>query len=459
MVRSNPPETASMYPLAIYEQQELLASIYFDPDVLPEASEILGESHFTGHLQLVWRVLTDCYQQGVPFRPRDLAERFERSVAPGEERKDAIRFVVGCHAEPLAAFTSANWRYYADRLIRAKTLRTIYEVGVDLYRLSQCGHAEPEELLDDAYTQLDRAGIATQRHQGTRLFGEVLDELMEELERRRNDNVAAGISTGFYDLDDWLGGLRKGEMTVLAARPGEGKTALAMSVACNIAARGRRALVVSREMTQLDLAERCIAGYSRVNAVRLRQGDYDDQDLHRLADAYLDLRGYQIILSDKRMKTPGQIAAEVRRQRMRGGLDLLVIDYLQLLRMPENLPSYEKVSQVSNAIKELALDYEIPVLALAQLNRDVERRSGQAKAKPKLSDLRDSGAIEQDADNVLFLHRPGDDEQTRQEVQLIIAKQRKGPAGRVCRLLWNRELARFENLAREFTTAPEEEGF
>ena len=447
------------YPLALHHQEELLASVFVNPDILPEVCELIDESHFAGHMRTVFLLFRFCYEHGHPFRPKQLADTLEAKFQSGENRNAAIRFIVDCHQVPLFAFTAACWEYYANQLVRAKVMRTLYDVGLEVYELSKKGHAEPDEILDVAYQALDGVETATHRHQGTRQFGTILDELIEVLGKRKTERTGS-LKTGLAEFDSFLGGLREGEMTVLAARPGQGKTALAMTIACNVAEAGGRVLVVSREMVQRDLAERCISGYSKVTASHLRAGTFTEEEFQNVIDAWNLMKVFQIIITDQRTKTPQQIAAEIRRQKMRGGLDLVVVDYLQLLRMTDDrLPAYERVSQVSGAMKELSLDYNVPMLVLAQLNREIEKRG--KNAKPLLSDLRDSGAIEQDADNVLFLYRESSEENAtpNESVNVVIAKQRKGPAGQEFELLWRRDLVKFENKATEWQTGAEEVKF
>ena len=270
----------------------------------------------------------------------------------------------------------------------------------------------------------------------------------------QGEHVTGGVETLLTDFDAMTGGLHESELIILAARPSMGKTALAMNIAENVAVeQGAPVLFVSLEMASIELADRLLCSRARVNGHRLRNGTISTDDRKRLVDTAAEISEAPLFVDDSPSRTVTEIAAAARRIRRHGDhLGLIVIDYLQLLE-PDNPrdPRQEQVSRMTRRLKGLAREMKVPILCLSQLNRQAEDSKDH---RPRLSHLRESGAIEQDADVVMFVHREeyylrGEEaEQVAGQGEIIISKQRNGPVGDV-ELIWRKEFTRFENKAPE----------
>lgn len=285
----------------------------------------------------------------------------------------------------------------------------------------------------------------------------ILDETFSRIFHRMDqDGDTGGIPTGFFGLDEMISGFRGSELLVLAARPSMGKTALVCNFAMAVGLavnketgesdRGPGCLLFSLEQAAPELAERFLCIHARINGHKLRQGDLTEAEQHAINQSGEILKRASIYIDDTAGRTMSQIAAISRRVKRRFGIGLVVIDYLQLIEPDEKgLPREQQIASITRRLKFLSKDLDIPVVALAQLNRGVEQREDK---RPRMSDLRESGAIEQDADVIMFLHRPAayDPEDRPGEADLIIAKNRSGPIGTVG-LTWLNEQLRFADRA------------
>jgi len=283
----------------------------------------------------------------------------------------------------------------------------------------------------------------------------VLLKAMERIDQRMRGTLGTdAVETGFADLDKLTGGLHNSELIILAARPSMGKTALAMNIAENVSIhQAVPTLFVSLEMSSMELADRLLCSVGRINGHRLRNGTLPQDERRRLVETAGKVSRGKLHVDDSPSRTVTEIAAAARRiKRVEGRLGLIVIDYLQLIE-PDNPsdPRQEQVAKIARRLKGLAREIETPVLCLAQVNRQTE---DAREHRPRLSHLRESGAIEQDADVVIFVHRDeyyrrGDErEQVAGQAELIVAKQRNGPIGDV-ELVWRKEYTRFEDKAPE----------
>lgn len=314
--------------------------------------------------------------------------------------------------------------------------------------LSIVGQAQDAADAETALEHAQKAVFAiADRGQGSRVvpFSEVLTEATERIDRRGLSSEAAGISTGFPDLDKITGGNHPAELTVLAARPSVGKTAFALNVSYHAANAGIPVLFASIEQSRAELGERTISLDTGIDAYRLRTGRLTSDDRPRIAAARQRLASLPLFIDDAPVQSMLNIAAATRRMKLRHGIRLVVIDYLQLIE-PEDrkAPRHEQVATVSRRLKALAKEINVPVLALAQLNRASESRSD---GRPRLSDLRESGQIEQDADNVLFLHREAKEPPPPvDDIEVIVAKQRNGPVGSAV-LRFDKRIVRLHNAA------------
>ena len=358
--------------------------------------------------------------------------------------------------------SAANLEYYA-RLVHEKyLLRRLIQTSEQILERAFEDQHEVREILDFA----EREILAVRGEQFGSSAGEVsqwLDDAIQKIHQLfENRGRPDGIPTGFPDLDRMINGMHPGEMIVIAARPSMGKTSLAMNIAENVAVRqGRPVAVFSLEMTAPQLTLRLLCSMARLDLRRIRDGLMNDDDFRRLHQASVDLAKAPLYIDDTPGLTIGELRARARRLRFEKKVELIVVDYLQLLRVPQRrgeINRQQEIAEISSGVKSLAKELQVPVVVLSQLNRDLER---DRTRKPRLSDLRESGAIEQDADVVGLLYRadPNDprkpasadeDEEIQTAeivpINLLIAKQRNGPVGDIY-LIFQRTTTRFESRA------------
>jgi len=343
---------------------------------------------------------------------------------------------------------SANVEYYAKIVKEKAILRNLIEAGSEIVTTAYDGSQEIEEILDQSERLIFKIA-QDQLRQGFVSMKVIADQSLKTIERlAENRQLVTGLSTGFPRLDEYTSGLQASDLIVIAARPGMGKTALAINIAQHIGMKeGKRVGVFSLEMSREQLFMRLLTGLARVDAHRLRTGRLSKQDWTGLMLALGEVSGAPIYIDD----TPGismlEMRAKSRRLKMEHGLDLVVVDYMQLIRGRGRFENRnQEISEISRSLKELAKELSLPVIAISQLSRAPEQRGGDRR--PQLSDLRESGAIEQDADVVMFIYREEvykQTEENRGRAQVIIAKQRNGPIGTID-LAFLREYTKFEEL-------------
>lgn len=351
-----------------------------------------------------------------------------------------------------AVATAAHVEHYAQIVHEKATLRGLIEASTDILRDAYDPTIEARMLLSRAEERV--FGILEEKGQGqVTSIRDVLFEAMARIDNRmKSDHAAGGLESGFDDFDEMTGGMHGSEMIILAARPSMGKTALAMNMVEHIAVNLQQpVLFVSLEMAALELGDRLLCSRAKVNGHRLRNGQITPEERQRLLQAAAEVSTAPLFIDDSPSRTMTEIAAAARRLKRRDGLALIAIDYLQLIE-PDNSrdPRQEQVAKIARRIKGLSRELNVPVLCLAQLNRQTEASRDN---KPQLSNLRESGAIEQDADVVMFIHREeyyATNEEERElvkgEADLLIRKQRNGPVGDV-KLTWLHDFTRFTNRA------------
>lgn len=350
--------------------------------------------------------------------------------------------------------TAANAVWYGKIVSEKSIVRNLIHAATEILRDSYEQAIEPRELL--AQSEAKIFSILEQKGTGdAATMIDILSEAMLRIDDRINRGGGiGGISTGLKELDEKTGGLHDSELVILAARPGMGKTALATTLAENVAMGEKHGvLFVSLEMSRLELAERMLCSRGRINGHSLRGGTLSQSDRRKLIEASSELSEAPIFIDDAPSRTMTEIAAVARRLKRRSNLRLIIIDYLQLIE-PDNQkdPRQEQVAKIARRLKGMARELNVPVLCLSQLNRQAEASKDNI---PKLSHLRESGAIEQDADIVIFVHREeyyATNEEARAEhrgkADIIVAKNRHGPTDTV-RLTWLKDFTRFENRASE----------
>jgi replicative DNA helicase len=352
--------------------------------------------------------------------------------------------------------SAANIRYYAGIVRERAILRHLIGACDDVAGLAfNTGGREASEILDDAERKIFEIAVAGSRaRKGVTPIKDALSDAVNRISAlfdRANPQDVTGIATGYVDLDRMTSGLQPGDMVVIAGRPSMGKTALAMNIAEHVGVDlGLPVLVFSLEMSASQLALRFLASRARVDLAKLRQANLTNDDWDRLTDGLAKLHPAPIDIDENGMITVNELRARARRvHRERGRLGLIVIDYIQLIASPQSADNRAtELGGISRLIKGLAKELEVPILVLSQLSRKVEERTDK---RPMMSDLRESGAIEQDADLIMMLYR--DDYYTKEMskepgvTEVIIGKHRNGPTGDV-RLTFLKEYCRFENLAR-----------
>jgi replicative DNA helicase len=428
-------------------EQCVLGSMLRDNPVIGDVLQIIRPDNFylDAHQKICQAIIT-LYDRGSPVDLMLLADELNN-------RKQIEEIGGYSYLGQLweAAPTAANAEYYA-RIVRDKAIvRHLIHSSNEVLRDAYDQAMPADELLESAERKiLDIAemGITGQ----TFTLAQALTEAYDRIDtRQQNDQTSiSGLPTGFIDLDEMTAGLQNSELIIMAARPSHGKTALAMNVARYVAVEDNQPVfVVSLEQSRIELAERLLCCQARVDSHKLRKGHLSSEDMQKLIEAGGTLRNAPLFIDD----TPGQgmlrIAANARRLKLREKIKLVVIDYLQLIE-PDNRRDnrQEQVANISRRLKFLARELQIPVMALAQVNRSSEDRTDH---KPRLADLRESGSIEQDADTVMLLHRPEMYEPGQHEgiLEIHIAKQRNGPTGDVS-LTFLKQFMRFEN----FVEAP-----
>lgn len=448
------PDIHRQLPQSLDAEKGVLSSILLSPaDVLGECVERLSEAHFYNPAhQTIYRLLIELWDKATPIDfvtlTQLLQDRGELDKAGGYAAVSELFTFVP---------TAANSTYYIEILIEKFLLREMIRTCTEM--TGRC-YEEPGNvrvLLDEVEQRV--LAIGEDRFKGSlpTMKDEVL-KAIDEIERlHKNKGGLTGLSTGFSRLDALTGGMRGSEMFVVAARPSMGKTAFAMNIAEHVAVELKKPVgVFSLEMSSSQLVQRLLCSSARVNLQRIRDGIMAQADSAKILRAAKALVETHIYIDD----TPGisilELRAKARRLRDRMGIELIVIDYLQLLRSPSRRAQDNRqieIAEISNGVKALAKELNIPVIVLAQLNRNPDNRPGASKGRPRLSDLRESGTIEQDADIVGLLVRQEvyeDDEEAKNErageAELIIAKQRNGPIDDIP-LTFLKEYTRFEDRA------------
>ena len=434
-------------PANVDAERAVLGSILLKPDVCDDIALLVRpEDFFDESHQLLYRHLLELHDSGKRIDTTIVVERL-RSRGDFDRVGGVATLTEALESVPHAAHAT----HYATIVRDKSMLRSLIDAGTDILRDAYDAVDEPRQLLARAeeriFSILERRSSAEARPIQT-----VLEEVMVRMDARmRNEQAIGGVETGFTDLDTLCGGLHNSELAILAARPSMGKTALAMNIAEHVAITARQpVLFVSLEMACLELADRLLCSAAQVNGHRLRNGTISQEDRRRLVQKSAEIGSAPLFIDDTPGRTLTEIAAVARRLKRKHGLTLIVIDYLQLIE-PDNPrdPRQEQVARIARRLKTMSRELDIPVLCLAQLNRQAEVSRDN---RPRLNHLRESGAIEQDADVVMFVHREEyyqtndeDRERVKGQAEIIVAKQRNGPIGDV-KLLWQHDYTRFVNL-------------
>jgi replicative DNA helicase len=485
-VFDTPPPLADAIPTTPHNleaEQALLGSILFDNAAYERLSDRLQPRHFFEPFhQRLFGAIEAFIRKGQLAEPIVLMERFRRD--PAFEELGGLRYLADLvDRAPPAANAADYGRVIYDLAIRRDLIRIGGEISVSA---QQDAETEARDQIEAAEQQLYGLAENGQASSGFQSFADALQGAVEmAAEAFSRDGGLAGVSTGLIDLDQKLGGLHPSDLLILAGRPSMGKTALATNIAYHVArnyawepqADGSRKTVnggvvafFSLEMSAEQLAMRILADASGVSSDRLRKGEIDQSEFGRVRDAALEIQESPLFIDATGGLSIAKLAARARRLKRSSGLDLIVVDYLQLLttggdssRANDN--RVQEVSQITMGLKALAKELSLPIIALSQLSRQVEQREDK---RPQLSDLRESGSIEQDADAVMFVYRESyykgraepregtpehlawqeEMDQIRHVAEVIIGKQRHGPIGTV-KLSFHEDTTKFGNLARD----------
>ncbi|MGO1068962.1 replicative DNA helicase [Lysobacter sp. CA199] len=437
-------------PQSIEAEQAVLGGLMLAPDAYDRvADQIVEEDFYRRDHQLIYRAIRELAEKSRPFDAVTLGEWFESQGLTEQ-------VAGGAYLIELATTTpsAANITAYAEIVRDKAVMRKLIEVGTEIVNDGfQPDGRDSGEILAKAEQQV--FAIAEAGARGRTDFTPVTKALSEAFDmlqtRYANGGSVTGIPTGYTEFDEMTAGLQNTDLLILAARPAMGKTAFALNIAEHAAFRTKKAVAVfSMEMSASQLALRLISSVGRVNAQRLRSGQLEDEDWARVTGAIRQLREVKIFIDDTPGLSPEVLRAKSRRLKREHDLGLIVIDYLQLMSVPGNNENRAtEISEISRSLKHLAKELNLPVIALSQLNRSLEQR---ADKRPVMADLRESGAIEQDADVIVFIYR--DDYYNKETspdkglAEVIIGKQRSGPTGSL-KLKFFGEYTRFDNLAHD----------
>jgi len=447
-------------PQSIDSEKAVLGSIMLRKDAMHEVEDLINpDSFYAEKHKIIFQAMLDLSLKNEPIDMLSLStkltERKQIESIGGNQYLAEIVNVVP---------SSTNVKHYGEIVQKKYILRSLIDAAD---YVSELAFEEGDDHMDDILDLAEKKMFSVVSSPKSQKYVSLKNELPEAYERlnklHETKGMIRGLPTGFRDLDGLLSGLQKQDLIILAARPSIGKTTLALDIARLSATMHEKSILIfSLEMSSQQLVDRMLSAESRVNAWNLRTGNLSsDKDFSNLRDSLDRLAKAKMFIDDQAGNSITRMKALSRRIKAEKGLDLIVVDYLQLMTTSKNHDSMvNQVTEISRSLKSLAKELDVPVLALSQLSRAVESRGG----KPRLSDLRDSGSIEQDADVVVFVHRPEmfgiteqDNEPTEGLAEIIIGKQRNGPTDTV-KLQFIKQYARFESRTafRPETYLPEE---
>lgn len=427
-------------------ETSVLGSMLMDVKAVDSALEILtAEDFYTKSNGVIFEAMRQIHTEGSPIDPVTLSARLKEMNVPDElAGTDHIRELL--ESVP----TSANIKYYArivhEKSLLRKLIRTCEDIASDCYK----GTESVEAIMDEAEKEIFSLVRSGKTEDFVPVSEIVIAALAKIEEAAKTKGGITGLSTGFKDLDLMTTGLQKSDFILVAARPSMGKTAFALSILDYVVCRkDQSAAIFSLEMSREQLINRLFAMEARIDAQKIRSGNLEDEEWESLMESAEVIGGSKLIIDDTPGLTVTELRSKCRKYKLDHDISLVVVDYIQLMSSGSRAESrQQELSDISRSLKSLARELDIPIIALSQLNRSVETR---ADHRPMMSDIRESGAIEQDADVIMFLYRddyynPETDE--RNVAEVIIAKQRNGPTGTI-KLTWQPKYTRFVNMARD----------
>lgn len=432
-------------PQSLEAERALLGALLLKPDAIHDVSDLIrSDSFYAEKHRIIFNAMRELSERGEPIDQVTLSERLNSQGLL--ERAGSRSYLAELAA---SAPAPGNFSHYAELVSRKFLMRSLIDAAYGMTESAYDDARETMEVLDEAEKAVYAIGNASAAHKFTAI-GDKIHEAWERIEAlsQKEDGIR-GVPSGFPALDNLLSGFHPSDLVILAARPSMGKTSLALDIARNAAVRHNVPVgIFSLEMSSEQLIDRMLAAESFVNSWKLRTGQVrEEEDFSRIRDALESLSKAPIFIDDKPGNNILAMRAVARRLKRERGIGLIVVDYLQLMAPTSTKASdslVQQVTEISRSLKSLARELSVPVIALSQLSRAVEQRGG----KPRLSDLRDSGSIEQDADVVMFIHR--DDKRNPENgrpgvAEILVEKHRNGPTGMI-ELMFDEKRASFQSL-------------
>ncbi|MBQ9134477.1 MAG: replicative DNA helicase [Lachnospiraceae bacterium] len=432
-------------PHSVEAEQSVIGSMIMDREAIVVSSEIItGDDFYNKQYGILFETMVELNEEGRPVDLVTLQDRLkEKDVPPEVSSLEFVRDLI------TAVPTSANIKYYANIVAEKATLRKLIRLNEEIANTCYAGKENLEVILEETEKKIFE--VVQKRNTGEFVpIRQVVMNAMDKIEKAsKNKGAVTGIPTGFIDLDYRTAGMQPSDLVLIAARPSMGKTAFVLNIAEHVAFRQNKTVAIfSLEMSKEQLVNRLFSLESKVDSQHIRTGQLSDQEWEKLIESAGVIGRSNLIIDD----TPGISIAELRskcrKYKLEQDLSMIIIDYLQLMSGSGRSDSrQQEISDISRSLKAVARELSVPVLALSQLSRAVEQRPDH---RPMLSDLRESGAIEQDADVVMFIYRDdyyNHDTATKDVAEIIIAKQRNGPIGTV-ELAWLPNYTKFANLEK-----------
>ena len=428
-------------PKDLVAEKSILGSILLEPEGVINASDIItGDDFYLREHGIIFDTMLQMYNNKITLDPVTLQDKLRETNLPEEAfSDDKINSFVD------VATTSMGLKHHCNIVYEKAVRRRLIKAGEGIVSKAY-GKGELEEILDS--TEKSVFEIVQKRNtEDFTPISKVVMESLKNIEKAHNtDGTVTGIASGFTDLDYKTAGFQPSALILLAARPSMGKTALALNIALHVAAVERKHVAIfSLEMSKEQLVKRLLSQESHVDSQKLRTGNLQDNEWAALIEGAETVGKSLLAIDDTPGITVSELRSKCRKLQMEQGLDMIIIDYLQLMSGSKKAESRQnEVSEISRSLKAIARELSVPILALSQLNRKAEERSDH---RPQLSDLRESGAIEQDADVVMFIDRERSENEEANKATIIIAKQRNGPIGDV-NLMWLPKYTQFRDMDR-----------
>ena len=433
-------------PHSIEAEQSVIGAMIVDREAITVASELIcGDDFYSKQYGVVFDAMVELNDEGKPVDPVTLQDRLKEKDVPPET--SSLEFIA---ALVTGLPTSANIKFYANIVAEKATLRKLIRLNEEIANTCYTGKESLEVILEDTEKRIFE--LVQKRNTGEFVpIRQVVMNAMDKIEKAsKNTGNVTGLATGFIDLDYKTAGLQPSDLILVAARPSMGKTAFVLNIAQYMAFKSNQTVAIfSLEMSKEQLVNRLFSLESRVDSQHLRTGNLSDAEWEKLIESAGVIGKSNLIIDD----TPGisisELRSKCRKYKLEHNLQIIIIDYLQLMSGSGRGSDsrQQEISDISRSLKALARELNVPVVALSQLSRAVEQRPDH---RPMLSDLRESGAIEQDADVVMFIYRDDDDQNDTERkgiAEILIAKQRNGPIGTV-ELVWLPDYTKFANLQR-----------